>query len=149
VPFTRFNGQTYHESGEPQTRRQRELTTMFNVAVLGMKQPPEEPCHKCVRLYGIYTGEMSTAYRSVEDSFADAGYASSDALNASDTIKLMAKEGCLTSAVDQDVDEIVKKITEANEGNFGKDDVERALDELQEIPVLEEVVKTCKVGIPN
>ncbi|MDG7022986.1 MAG: hypothetical protein JRN45_00535 [Nitrososphaerota archaeon] len=117
---------------------------VFGAIVEGVEQPPEEPCHKAIRLYGIFTSEMGNAQDSLGDSFADAGYAAADVLNAADTVKLMARDGCISEGFVKDIDEAVSKIS-GDEGFYDKEDVESAINDIMNMSdrILEDVVVRC------
>lgn len=144
MPPIRRTRQTY----ESETPAQKALTRVFRQAVEGVQHTPEEPCHKCIRLYGIFTSDMNSAYGSIGDHYADAGYAASDVLEAADDIKLQVKEGCIDQGFVADVDQVITMIRGSED--FDKDDVEKALDQLDELTdkILDAVVEKCRKLAP-
>lgn len=130
--------------------QEKAWSQVFSAVVEGVKAPPEEPCHKCVRIYGILASEFSTALDSVNDSSANVGYAAADALNAADTVRLLAKLECIPEGFIADVDEAVHKIREDEHAvaqeEYDKEDVEEAVNQMINFSdrILEAVVAKCK-----
>ena len=150
MPFTRLLPQTFYErepeKNKPETQSQKALAEVFRVVVQGGQPRPEESCHRCVRYYGIYTADRAIGAKDVNDHFADAGYASANVIGAAEDVNLMAEAGCVDQGTNRDAQEAVRKIS-SDKDDFDKDDVQDALDTFDELPVLEQIVQACKIGV--
>jgi hypothetical protein len=119
----------------------RELGRVFKILAGQMEPPPEEPCRKCVRLYGLFTGELAEANKDIADHYADAEYASAGVEGAAETIKLLAEYGCIPEGLVRDTDEAMKRIQGED---YDKDDVEAVAEAIGDFPILDAVAAFCR-----
>jgi len=135
----------------------KELGRVFRVLTGQLELPPEEPCRRCIRLYGFLSSESSKADDSINDGNASAGYAAEDVLTVADSIIQLAELGCIPIGFKADVEQARKPLGtpefDALEEDYssdseGKKIVEGVNDEFVEmrVKVLDEIAAFCQKG---